>query len=93
MQVSQADISRQVEAEVSKRLDSVVTKAVAEVRNEQDRNSQKLVAVALQEAEKKFVMERQADRLAVESSMDTLRKQMNRVVLAGYAASRVGEKQ
>lgn len=93
VQISQADVARQVEAEVSKRLDSALTKAVAEVRDEQDGKSQRLVAVALQEAEKKFVMERRADRLAVESSMDTLRKQLNRVVSTMYADNRVGGKQ
>ncbi|HUQ91338.1 MAG TPA: hypothetical protein VM120_06635 [Bryobacteraceae bacterium] len=79
--VAQADpreISRQVEAEVAKRLDAAVSKAITEVRAEAGGQSRKLVAVALQEAEKKFTLERAADRLALEARFDTLRKQVTR---------------
>ena len=78
--MSQADISRQVEAEVARRLDVAVTKAVAELRAESDAKSRKLVATALDHAEKKFIFERAADRAAVESKIDIMRKQMNRML-------------
>jgi anti-sigma factor RsiW len=82
--VDQADIRRQVEAEVSRRVDSAMTKAVAEIRAESDAKSRKLVAAALDDAEKKFVFERASDRAAVESKIDIMRKQMNRIL---YLAS------
>ncbi|MBL8221637.1 MAG: hypothetical protein JNL62_20550 [Bryobacterales bacterium] len=67
--VSQDVIAREVNA--------AVTKAVSDVRAEADVQSKKLVAAALAEAEKKFVMERQADRLAVEASLEILHKRLN----------------
>ena len=82
--VDQADVRRQVEAEVSRRVDSAMTKAVAEIRAESDAKSRKLVAAALDDAEKKFVFERASDRAAVESKIDIMRKQMNRIL---YLAS------
>ena len=39
---------------------------------------------ALADAEKKFAIERSADRLAVEATIDTMRKQLNRAM---YVAS------
>ncbi|MBI3682410.1 MAG: hypothetical protein HY235_18680 [Acidobacteria bacterium] len=73
-------IAAQVEAGMAKRVDA----AVARMRAEADSKSATLVAGALAEAEKKFALERQADRLAVEAGFELLRKQMNRMV---YLAS------
>jgi anti-sigma factor RsiW len=78
------DVAAIVETELSKRLDSAVAKAVSDVRAESEVKSQKLVAVALEQAEKKFTIERQSDRLAVEASFEIMRKQMNRML---YLAS------
>jgi len=83
-QLSDAELARRVEAEVAKRLDAAVAKAVANVRTQSEGEQVKLVAAALQEAEKKFALEREADRASVVAHIDTLRKQMNRMA---YLAS------
>lgn len=83
-QVSQQDIARQVEAEVARRLDTAVTKAVAQVRGEAQVEQQRVVAAALSQAEKGFALERQADRAAVEATVDTMRKEMK--VMVKYLA-------
>ncbi len=70
-----------VEAELSRRLEPAVAQAVARVTAER---SQEMVRLALAEAEKKFALERQSDRVAMEASFELLRKQMARVV---YLAS------
>lgn len=69
---------------IAQEVNAAVAKAVADVRAVGDAQSQKLVATALAEAEKKFALERQADRLAVEATIDTLSKQLNRAM---YVAS------
>ncbi|MBI3208511.1 MAG: hypothetical protein HYZ37_06375 [Candidatus Solibacter usitatus] len=81
-QAAQTEISAQVEKEVARRVDA----AVAQVRAESDAKSQRMVQVALEQSEKRFTLERQSDRLMVEASFDTLRKQMNRVLqMTSYA--------
>jgi len=82
--IPQQDIVRQVDSAVTARLDTAVAKAVQQVRTQADAEKQQLVAVALRQAEEKFALERQADRAAVESTIDTLRKQ---IVRAAYLAS------
>lgn len=69
---------------IAKEVNAAVAKAVAEVRAASDAQSQTLVAAALAEAEKKFALERQADRLANAATIETLSKQLNRVM---YVAS------
>lgn len=69
---------------IAREVNAAVTKAVAQVRTETDAQSQKLVTAALAEAEKKFALERRADWLAVEATIDTMRKQLNRAM---YVAS------
>lgn len=69
---------------IAREVNVAVTKAVAQVRAESDARSQKLVSDALAEAEKKFTLERRADWLAVEATIDTMRKQLNRAM---YVAS------
>lgn len=69
---------------IAREVNAAVTKAVADVRAESDAHSQKLVAAALAEAERKFTLERRADWLAVEATIDTMRKQLNRAM---YVAS------
>ncbi|MBS1826400.1 MAG: hypothetical protein JST93_13850 [Acidobacteria bacterium] len=69
---------------IAQEVNAAVTKAVAEVRAEANAQSQKLVQTALADAEKKFAIERRADWLAVEASIDTMRKQLNRAM---YVAS------
>ncbi|MFN7937482.1 MAG: hypothetical protein U0R19_29410 [Bryobacteraceae bacterium] len=69
---------------IAQEVNAAVTKAVAEVRAESEAQSQKLVQTALDGAEKKFAIERSADRLAVEATIDTMRKQLNRAM---YVAS------
>lgn len=76
-----ATISQDV---IARQVNEAVTKAVAQVRTETDAQSQKLVTAALAEAEKKFALERRADWLAVEATIDTMRKQLNRAM---YVAS------
>lgn len=72
------------EEEIGRRVDQAVAKAVAATRAENLAEQKRMVSVALKEAEKNFAMERQADRVAVEASVDYLRKQMNRML---YLAS------
>jgi len=69
---------------IAREVNAAVTNAVAQVRAESDARSQKLVSAALAEAEKKFTLERRADWLAVEATIDTMRKQLNRAM---YVAS------
>lgn len=82
--VDSREISRQIEAEVGRRLEAAVTKAVTQVRDEDEVKSKVLVRTALDDAEKRFALARQADRTTVEANFDLLRKQMNRMV---YLAS------
>ena len=72
------------EDEITRRVDQAVAKAVAATQAENLAEQKRLVSVALQEAEKNFALEREADRAAVVATMDTLRKQMNRMA---YLAS------
>lgn len=69
---------------ITREVNAAVTKAVSEVRAESDLQAKKLVSAALAEAEKKFTLERRADWLAVEATIDTMRKQLNRAM---YVAS------
>ena len=69
---------------IVREVNAAVTKAVSEVRAESDLQAKKLVSAALAEAEKKFTLERRADWLAVEATIDTMRKQLNRAM---YVAS------
>lgn len=69
---------------IAREVNAAVAKAVAQVRADTDAQSQKLVNAALAEAEKKFALERRADWLAVEATIDTMRKQLNRAM---YVAS------
>ncbi|MBI4905261.1 MAG: hypothetical protein HY820_16625 [Acidobacteria bacterium] len=78
--VSQVELQKLVDAEVTKRVDAVV----AQVKAEADAKSQGLVNAALDQAEKKFAIERQQDRMAVEASFTLLRQQMTRAL---YVAS------
>ncbi|MCC6392797.1 MAG: zf-HC2 domain-containing protein [Bryobacterales bacterium] len=78
------EVSRQIEAEVGKRLEAAITKAVTQVRAEEEGKSKVLVRVALDDAEKRFALARQADRATVDANFELLRKQMNRMV---YLAS------
>ena len=78
------DVAAIVEAEMNQRVSRAVAEAAAAVRAESDAKARRLVAAALDEAERKFAIERRADRLAVEASFDILRKQMNRML---YLAS------
>jgi hypothetical protein len=80
----EAEVQKRVEAEFARKLEPAVAQAVARVKAEGSLRSQETVRLALAEAEKKFALERQADRLAMEASFDLLRKQMARVV---YIAS------
>jgi anti-sigma factor RsiW len=82
--VNSEEISRQIEAEVGKRLEAAVMKAVVQVRAEDETKSKVLVRTALDDAEKRFALAREADRATVDANFDLLRKQMNRMV---YLAS------
>ncbi|MBV6431021.1 MAG: hypothetical protein IANPNBLG_01143 [Bryobacteraceae bacterium] len=82
--VNPVEISRQVEAEVGKRLEAAVAKSVTRVRAEEEGKSRVLVRTALDEAEKRFALAREADRATVDANFELLRKQMNRMV---YLAS------
>ncbi len=90
-QMAQADLQKLVDAEVAKRVDA----AVAQVRAEADAKSQGLVNAALDQAEKKFSIERQQDRLAVEARFDYLRQYMTRhlsvLQASSYQRERGGE--
>lgn len=85
----QARVTAAMDAEVSKRIEPAVAKAVAAVRAEAEAKSERNVKLALDQAEKRFALERQADRVAVEASFDVLRKQMNRMI---YLASNERER-
>lgn len=76
------------EDEIGRRVDQAVAKAVAATRAENLAEQKRVVAVALKEAEKNFALEREADRAVVVSSLDTLRKQMNR--MAYLASNQMG---
>ncbi|MBL8178601.1 MAG: hypothetical protein JNK48_28265 [Bryobacterales bacterium] len=69
---------------IAREVNAAVAKAVAQVRAQSDAQAQQLVHAALAEAEKKFAFERRADRLAVEATIETMHKQLNRAI---YVAS------
>lgn len=86
-QGSQAELSRLVDAEVSRRLDP----AIQQVRAEYQAKSQGMVNTALDQAERKFALERQQDRLAVEANFRLLRQTVTRALqVASYERPRVG---
>ena len=78
--LDQAAVQQIVEREVTQRLDTAVTRAVAaaEAKNEEK------TAELLQAAEKRFDLQRREDMLYVQESFDYLRKQVNVVQLAAY---------
>ena len=67
-----------IEAEVSKRVEAAVAKAVAAVEDRQATKAAELLAAA----ERKFEFERSADRVTFEENFNLLQKQMNRQFLA-----------
>lgn len=73
--VNVAGLEELVQQEVSKRLDSAVVRAVAEV----EARNQKKTMELLEAAEKKFEFDRRADQLANAANMEILMKQVNRM--------------
>jgi hypothetical protein len=65
----------QIEAEVSKRIDAAVTKAVAQTEERQAQKTAELLAAT----EKKFAEQRQADFAAAAANVEILTKQFNRM--------------
>lgn len=73
-------IARQVDAEVSRRMQASLTT----VRREFEAEKTRLVQAAIDQAERKYNLDRQAYQAAVSYEIDLMRKQMNRVL---YLAS------
>lgn len=78
------EIEARIAAEVARRVEAAMQQARAELKSAADAQSRQLVAQALEQAEKRFALERQADRAAMQASFELLRKQMNRML---YLAS------
>ncbi len=68
--------------EIEQMIDARVANVVAAVKAEQKVESARLVTAAVRDAERKFAIERHADRVAVEESMMVLRKQVNNYYVA-----------
>lgn len=74
--------SLEIERMVETRVNSAMERVVATVKAEQKVESARLVAAAVRDAERKFALERQNDRVAVEEAMMVLRKQVNNYYVA-----------
>lgn len=79
-------------AQVERIVREEVGKAVSAVRLEHEKRSAQLVTAALDEAEKKYALERESTRLAVEENFSVLRKQMANMVkmYASYEPASTG---
>jgi anti-sigma factor RsiW len=86
--VAQMDTAK-LQAEMDRRIQEAVTRAVAEVEARQAKDTKEL----LQATEKRNAFERKAFELEVAQTLDVYRKQYNRMLVAAndYAGSRQGE--
>jgi anti-sigma factor RsiW len=71
--INTSQVQAIVQAEVERRLDSAVTKAVAATQADGERKAAALVAAT----EQRLLVEHRADLLAVQETMEVMRKRMN----------------
>lgn len=72
----------EIQRMVDERVRAEMPRVIAAVKAEQKAESAQQVAVALRDAERRFAMERQSDRMAVEDAMVVLRKQISSYYVA-----------
>ena len=84
-QVDTAQVNRQIEQEVDKRVQASVIKAVAGVEERQDAKSAQILAVA----EQRYEFQRRADLVAAQETINLHKNQMGRMLMAAnYSGTR-----
>ena len=80
--VNTAGVEQRIAAQVNERVNTAVAQAVARAVADTEARQQRQTAAMLAEAEKRFDLERKADRLAIEANFDIFRKEQARLYMA-----------
>jgi len=80
--VNTVAMEQKVAAQVNDRVNAIVAQAVAKAVFDNENRQQRQTAALLADAEKRFDMERKADRLAVAANLEIFRKETARMYMA-----------
>ena len=80
--VDTAAVEQHVTAQVNDRVNAIVAQAVAKAVADTEDRQQRQTAALLADAEKRFDLERKADRLAVAANLEIFRKEQARMYMA-----------